>query len=87
MGVAVSLTGWYVGFAIAAVTITAVVVLVGAILGLARIIARQAVEITAGLEQSRLNTLALWDVDLVNKSIVGINRNAAKARTALEGKL
>ncbi len=82
---AVSLTGWYVGFAIAAVTISLVVVLVGAILGLARIIGRQAVEITNGLEQSRLNTMALWDVDIVNRSIVGINRNAAKARAALGG--
>jgi len=85
MDVAVSLTGWYVGFAIAAVTITAVVVLVGAILGLARIIGRQAVDITEALDQSRLNTLALWDVDVVNRSIVGINRNAAKARAALGG--
>ncbi|MEO7518646.1 MAG: hypothetical protein ABIY58_07810 [Acidimicrobiales bacterium] len=67
-------------------TITAVVVLVGIILGEARIIGRQAVEITNGLEQGRINTLALWDVDVVNRSIVGINRNAAKARAALEGK-
>ncbi len=87
MQLAVSLTGWYVGFAIAAVTITAVVVLVGIILGLARIIARQAVEITGALEQSRLNTIALWDVDQINRAVVGINRNAAKARGALEGKL
>ena len=82
---AVSLTGWYVGFAIAAVTITAVVVLVGIILGLARIIARQAADITQGLDDSRINTMALWDVDIVNRSIVGINRNAAKARAALGG--
>ncbi len=82
---AVSLTGWYVGFAIAAVTITAVVVLVGIILGLARIIARQASDITQGLDDSRINTMALWDVDVVNRSIVGINRNAAKARAALGG--
>ncbi len=82
---AVSLTGWYVGFAIAAVTISAVVVLVGIILGEARIIGRQAVDITEGLEESRLNTLALWDVDVVNRSVIGINRNAAKARAALGG--
>ncbi|MEJ7764099.1 MAG: hypothetical protein WKF86_01260 [Acidimicrobiales bacterium] len=85
MQFAVSLTGWYVGFAIAGVTISLVVVLAGIILGLARIIGRQAVDITEGLDQARLNTLALWDVDLVNRSIVGINRNAAKARSALEG--
>ncbi len=82
---AVSLTGWYVGFAIAAVTISVVVVLVGTILGEARIIGRQAVDITEALEESRLNTLALWDVDVVNRHVIGINRNAAKARAALGG--
>jgi len=85
MSVAVSLTGWYVGFAIAAVTISAVVVLVGTILGEARIIGRQAVDITEALDESRLNTMALWDVDLVNRSVIGVNRNAAKARAALGG--
>lgn len=83
---AVSLGGWYVGFAIAGVTITAVVVLVGTILGEARIIGRQAVEITSALDESRLNTMALWDVDVVNRSVIGINRNAAKARGVLEGR-
>ncbi len=82
---ATSLTGWYVGFALAGLTITVVVVLVGTILGEARIIGRQAVSITESLEESRINTLALWDVDLVNRSIIGINRNAAKARAALGG--
>ncbi len=85
MFLAVSLGGWYVGFAIAGVTISAVVVLVGTILGEARIIGRQAVSITEGLEEGRLNTMALWDVDVVNRSIIGINRNAAKARAVLEG--
>jgi len=82
---AVSLAGWYVGFAIAGVTIAVVVVLVGTILGEARVIGRQAVAITESLEESRLNTMALWDVDLVNRSIININRHAAKARSALEG--
>ncbi len=82
---ATSLTGWYVGFALAGLTITVVVVLVGTILGEARIIGRQAVSITEALEDSRINTLALWDVDVVNRSVIGINRNAAKARAALGG--
>jgi hypothetical protein len=82
---ATSLTGWYVGFALAGLTITVVVVLVGTILGEARVIGRQAVSITEALEESRLNTLALWDVDVVNRSVIGINRNAAKARAALGG--
>lgn len=81
---ATSLMGWYVGFIIAAVTISVVVVLVGTILGEARIIAGQALKITESLDESRLNTMALWDVDLVNRSVIGINRNAAKARSLLE---
>ena len=82
---ATSLTGWYVGFALAWLTLVVVVVLVGTILGEARIIARQAANITESLDESRLNTLALWDVDLVNRHVIGINRNAAKARAALGG--
>ena len=84
---AVSLSGWYIGFAIAGVTITVVVILVGIILGEARIIARQAVSVTESLDESRLNTIALWDVDLINRAVIGINRNAAKARAVLEEKL
>ena len=81
---AVSLSGWYIGFTLGGVTITVVVIIAGTILGEARIIARQALNVTAALEESRLNTLALWDVDIVNRSIIGINRNAAKARAVLE---
>jgi hypothetical protein len=82
---ATSLNGWYVGFWIAGGTIAAVVILVGTILGEARIIAGQAMKITESLDESRLNTMALWDVDLVNRSVIGITRNAAKARSVLEG--
>lgn len=82
---AVSLSGWYIGFALGGVTITVVVILVGTILGEARIIAGQALAITEALDESRLNTLALWDVDLLNRAVIGTTRNAAKARAALEG--
>jgi len=81
---AVSLSGWYIGFTLGGVTITVVVILAGTILGEARIIGKQAIAVTESLEESRLNTLALWDVDLVNRSVIGINRNAAKARAVLE---
>lgn len=81
---AVSLSGWYIGFTLGGVTITVVVILVGTILGEARIIAGQALAITESLDDGRLNTMALWDVDLINRSVIGINRNAAKARAALE---
>ena len=81
---AVSLSGWYIGFTLGGVTITVVVILAGTILGEARIIGKQAIAVTESLEEGRLNTLALWDVDLVNRSVIGINRNAAKARAVLE---
>lgn len=80
----VVLTGWYVGFAIAAIVITLVVVLVGMILGLARRIGTQAVGIEAALEASELNTAPLWDVGVVNDALTDIVRDATAARHALE---
>ncbi len=78
------LTGWYVGFVIALVVISAVVVLVGIILGLARRIGVQAQEVTAGLDEGRINTLALWDVGKINDSLRSINQHAMTARSLLE---
>lgn len=79
------LTGWYVGFVIAAVVITIVVVLVSIILALARRIGVQADVITGGLDQARINTLPLWDVDKVNTGVRSIMKSAQEARTALGG--
>lgn len=81
----ISLAGWYVGYAITAVVITIVVVLVGIILGLARRIAVQAMAITAALDEARINTLPLWDVDKVNRGVRSITRSAAEAREVLGG--
>ena len=82
---AVSLTGWYVGYAITAVIITIVVVLVAIILGLARRIGVQADVVTGALDQARINTLPLWDVDKVNGGVRSIIRSAQEARAALGG--
>ncbi len=82
---AVVLTGWYVGYAIAAVIITVVVILVGIILALARRIGVQASEVTAALDEARINTLPLWDVDKVNGGVRSIIKSAQEARTALGG--
>lgn len=79
------LTGWYVGFVIALVVISAVVVLVAIILGLARRIGVQAEAITASLDQARVSTLPLWEVDKVNEELKLIARNAEEARVALGG--
>ncbi len=79
------LTGWYVGFIIAAVVIVVVVILVGWILSLARRIGEQARTITLGLDECRINTVALWDVPVVNAAIEDINNSAVAARGVLEG--
>ncbi len=85
MNAVVSLAGWYVGYVIAAVVITIVVILVGIILGLARRIGVQADAVTGALDQARINTLPLWDVDKINGGIRSIIRSAQEARTALGG--
>ncbi len=81
----VSLTGWYVGYVIALVVLVLVVALVGIILGLARRIGVQALAATEALDESRINTLGLWEVDKINGGIRSIIRNAEEARGALEG--
>ncbi len=82
---AVDLTGWYVGYVVAGVLITVVVVLVAIILGLARRIGVQADVVVGGLDQARINTLPLWDVDKVNGGLRSIVKSAQEARTALGG--
>ena len=80
---AVSLTGWYVGYVIAAVVITIVVILVGIILALARRIGVQAIQITEALDEARINTLPLWDVDKINTGVRSIIKSAQTARQVL----
>ena len=82
---AVDLTGWYVGYIIAGVIITIVVILVAMILALARRIGVQADVVVGALDQARINTLPLWDVDKVNGGVRSIIRSAQEARAALGG--
>lgn len=79
-----SLTGWYVGFVIAAVLITVVVILVAVILRLAQKIGEQANAITLGLDDCRANTMALWNVQIVDDGIKDITRSATQVREILE---
>lgn len=79
------LTGWYVGLTIGAVIVAVVVVLVAIILGLARRISVQARSITGAINEARVNTLALWDVDKVNESLRRAAMHAEQARAALGG--
>lgn len=82
---AVALTGWYVGYVIASVVIIIVVVLVSMILALARRIGVQADQITNALDEARVHTLPLWEVDKVNRGVRSIIQSAQEARTLLGG--
>ncbi|MGQ0715795.1 MAG: hypothetical protein ACT4NP_00535 [Pseudonocardiales bacterium] len=77
-----NLFGWYLGFAIAVVVISAVVALVAPILVLAARIARQAPQINASLQQSYRNTLPLADlrqtIDHAEVIIGGLERGRAR---------
>lgn len=81
----VSLSGWYVGYVIALVILVVVVILVATILGLARRIGVQALAVIEAIDEGRINTLALWEVDKINGGLREITRSAEEARTALEG--
>jgi hypothetical protein len=81
----VSLSGWYVGFVIATLIIVVVVILVGMILGLARRIGVQALAANQALDEGRVNTLGLWEIDKINGGIRSIISSAEEARMALEG--
>ncbi|HVL26551.1 MAG TPA: hypothetical protein VM390_00270 [Acidimicrobiales bacterium] len=73
------------GYVIAAVVITIVVVLVAIILSLARRIGVQADQITSALDEARINTLPLWDVDKINGGVRSILKSAQEARAMLGG--
>lgn len=79
------LSGWYVGYAVAAAVIVVVVILVGWILSLARRIGTQVNDIVAELSQIRGTTAALPAVAEVNTRLTGIVEQAATARGALAG--
>ncbi len=79
------LTGWYIGFIIATVVISVIVVLAGIILGLARRIGVQAEAIVRSLDEARINTLPLWQVDNINESLRRTTRYAEQARAELGG--
>lgn len=82
----VVLTGWYVGFAVAALVIAIVVALVAVILRLARRIAIQALAVDEQLELSRAATVVLGDVPKVNAGLKDIAECCIAARGVLEAK-
>ena len=85
LGAGAVLTGWYVGYVIALVVIAAVVVLVAIILGLARRIGVQAEYITQALDEGRINSLPMWEMEKANNGVRNISRYMEQARSALGG--
>ena len=85
IGAEAVLTGWYIGYVIALVVIAVVVVLVAIILGLARRIGVQAEQITQALDEARIATLSMWEIEKVNTGLRNSTRYAEQARTALGG--
>jgi len=79
------LTGWYVGYVIAAVVIVAVVGLVGWILGLARRIGVQVNAIGREITEIRATTAPITTIGALNAKLARVVEHAATARTALLG--
>ena len=82
---AVTLTGWYVGFVIAAVVIVVVVAMVAIILAQVRRITGVADDITEVLDDIRVNTASVPAVATLNESLLSVVTHAAQAREALAG--
>lgn len=83
--IAISTTTWWViGWTVGlAVTVVAVVLLL-AIIVLARRIVRQAEAIVEALDSARANTDALYDVKRTNLAVDRITRHLATVREGLE---
>lgn len=79
------LTGWYVGYVIAAAVIVVVVMLVGWILSLARRIGTQVNAIVAELQEIRSTTAPIPQVAVLNQKLGNVVNLAATAREAVIG--
>ncbi|MGH8971816.1 MAG: hypothetical protein ACRD0C_01245 [Acidimicrobiia bacterium] len=80
-----SLLGWYLGFAIAAIVITAVVAEVAGLLSVARRIGMQAQMAIQGLQRAYDNTYPLRDLSLTEDIAASVTQNLYRTRQALEG--
>ncbi len=81
----VDLTGWYIGYAVAAAVIVVVVMLVGWLLAVARRIGTQVNAIVAELAAIRETTAPIPDVAVLNAKLVNVVQHASTARAALIG--
>jgi hypothetical protein len=74
-------TGWIIGWAIGLVVVLLAAGLLIAIIGLARLIEREADNITRALDGSRSNTEPLFDVARTNLALDRITRGLRRVRT------
>lgn len=81
----VSLSGWYVGYAVAAALIVVVVALVGWILSLARRIGMQANAILVEVSEIKVTTAPIPAIGQVNDRLTAIVNQAVTARKTLVG--
>jgi hypothetical protein len=79
------LTGWYVGYVVAAVLIVVVVAMIAIILALVRRISGVADDITESLDVIRVNTASVPAVSALNEGLLSVVTHASEARTALAG--
>jgi hypothetical protein len=74
-------TGWIIGWAIGLVVVLLAAGLLIAIIGLGRLIEREADNITRALDGSRSNTEPLFDVARTNLALDRISRGLRRVRT------
>lgn len=79
------MSGWAIGFVIAAVVVVVVVVLLTLMIVSARNVAAKAEDILAALHEARDNTQPLWRVSDTNAAAQRITASAKGARQILEG--
>lgn len=77
------MNGWVVGYIIGAAVVVVVALLAITLIVQARKIGRQAGEIFEALIVARGNTMGLWEVDKVNRSLDSVKHSARTARIVL----
>lgn len=76
---------WYIGLGIGFTIVVVVVILVATILTLAQRIGAQARTGISAMDELRVATLPVWELQKANTSITAIWRSAERARGIMEG--
>ncbi len=76
--------GWYIGLVIGFTIVVVVVIIAASILALASRIGAQARVGIEAMDQARVNTLPIWEVQTTNTLLTTLWKTAESAREALE---